>query len=125
MSLIADVLERGGSGWDGLDRIAVGVGPGTFTGLRIGVSTARALARARGIELIGVSTLESLALAAAEAAPEAVVAVLDARRGEVFAAAWETSGQELGQRLLDPVALAPEAARPERAAAGLAASARR
>ena len=108
MSLIADVLERGGSGWDGLDRIAVGVGPGTFTGLRIGVSTARALARARGIELTGVSTLESLALAAAEAAPEAVVAVLDARRGEVFAAAWETSGQELGQRLLDPVALAPE-----------------
>jgi tRNA threonylcarbamoyladenosine biosynthesis protein TsaB len=109
MSLIADVLERGGCTWDELDRIAVGVGPGTFTGLRIGVSTARALARARGIGLVGVSTLESLALAAAEDAPETVVAVLDARRGEVFAAAWKTSGAELGQRLLDPVALAPEA----------------
>ena len=108
MSLIADVLERGGCTWDGLDRIAVGVGPGTFTGLRIGVSTARALARARGIGLVGVSTLESLALAAAEDAPGAVVAVLDARRGEVFAAAWETSGGELGRRLLDPVAVAPE-----------------
>jgi tRNA threonylcarbamoyladenosine biosynthesis protein TsaB len=108
MSLIADVLDRGGCRWEEIDRIAVGVGPGTFTGLRIGVSTARALARARGIALFGVSTLESLALAAAAEAPDAVVAVLDARRGEVFAAAWETSGSALGQRLLDPVALAPE-----------------
>ncbi len=108
MSLIAEVLDGGGCSWEALDRIAVGIGPGTFTGLRIGVSTARALARARGIELLGVSTLESLALAASDDAPEAVVAVLDARRGEVFAAAWETSGQALGQRLLEPVALTPE-----------------
>jgi tRNA threonylcarbamoyladenosine biosynthesis protein TsaB len=109
MSLIAEVLDRGSCSWDRLDRIAVGVGPGTFTGLRIGVSTARALARARGIALVGVSTLESLALGAAGAARDgAVVAVLDARRGEVFAAAWETSGPALGRRLLDPVALAPE-----------------
>ena len=117
MSLIAEVLDRGGCTWGQLDLIAVGVGPGTFTGLRIGVSTARALARARGVGVIGVSTLESLALAAAESAapvdgedaPSAVVAVLDARRGEVFAAAWETSGGGLGPRLLEPVALAPEA----------------
>lgn len=108
MSLIVEVLERSGCRWDGLDRIAVGVGPGTFTGLRIGVSTARALAQARGIQLTGVSTLESLALAAADDASEAVVAVLDARRGEVFAAAWETSGAVLGRRLLEPVALAPQ-----------------
>lgn len=108
MSLIAGVLDRGGCAWNEIDRIAVGVGPGTFTGLRIGVSTARALARARGIALVGVSTLESLALAASGDATGAVVAVLDARRGEVFAAAWETSGPALGQRLLEPVALAPE-----------------
>ncbi len=93
MALIAGVLEQAG-GWEVVDRMAVGVGPGTFTGLRIGVATGRALARARGIPLVGVSTLASLALGAATGAsasePElaAVMAVIDARRGEVFAAAW-------------------------------------
>lgn len=96
MVLIVEVMERAGCGWDEVDRIAVGVGPGTFTGLRIGVATARALARARGIGLVGVSTLQSLALGAADEARrqgcQAVLAVLDARRGEVFAAAWPTDG---------------------------------
>ncbi len=96
MALIVEVMERAGCGWDEVDRIAVGVGPGTFTGLRIGVATARALTRARGIELVGVSTLQSLALGAADEARrqgcQAVLAVLDARRGEVFAAAWPTDG---------------------------------
>jgi tRNA threonylcarbamoyladenosine biosynthesis protein TsaB len=92
MPLAAEVLERAGSDWSELTRIAVGVGPGTFTGLRIGVASARALAQARGIPVIGISTLASLALGAWEAARaadcDAVVAVIDARRGEAFAAAW-------------------------------------
>jgi tRNA threonylcarbamoyladenosine biosynthesis protein TsaB len=99
MALIVEVLDQTGTSWAEVDRIAVGIGPGTFTGLRIGIATARALARAREIPLVGISTLESLALNANRcsapgaqrdlADPEAVVAVLDARRGEVFAAAWE------------------------------------
>jgi len=62
MPLIVEVLERTQTEWSAIDRIAVGVGPGTFTGLRIGVATARSLSRARRIPLVGVSTLESLAL---------------------------------------------------------------
>ena len=115
LPLLARVLERAGIGWDGVDRIAVGVGPGTFTGLRIGIATARALARARDIPLVGVSTLQSLALArpGPELAPaglDAVLAVLDARRGEVFAASWRMDEVgEFDSALLRPRALAPEA----------------
>ncbi len=115
LPLVALVLERAGIGWEGVDRIAVGVGPGTFTGLRIGIATARALARARDIPLVAVSTLQSLALArphpdAVPAGMDAVLAVLDARRSEVFAASWriEEAG-EFDSALLPPRVLAPEA----------------
>jgi len=122
LPLTAAVLERAGIGWDGIERIAVGVGPGTFTGLRIGIATARALAQARGIPIVGVSTLQALALAGSrarlgpggeDAVPsvlDAVVAVLDARRGEVFAASWRIDeAEEFGSALMLPRALAPEA----------------
>lgn len=103
--LIAELLERGRVGWTELDRIAVGVGPGTFTGLRIGIATARGLARARDIPLVGVSTLRSLALNAETVeGVDAAAAVIDARRGEVFAAAWSTGA---GRPLLRPRAIAP------------------
>jgi len=91
LPLIASLLERTGADYGDLDRIAVGVGPGTFTGLRIGIATARALASAARLPLVGVPTLLALAEAAASAAAgecEVVVAVLDARRGEAFAAGW-------------------------------------
>ena len=113
MALITEVLHRGG-GWEAVDRIAVGVGPGTFTGLRIGVATARALARARDLPLAGVSTLESLALgaSAAGAGYDAVLPVVDARRGEVFAAAWAPGGlapSAAAAPLLEPSAITAEA----------------
>ena len=115
LPLVARVMDRAGIDWAGVDRIAVGVGPGTFTGLRIGIATARALARGRSLPLVGVSTLQSLALTRppADAVPaglDAVLAVLDARRGEVFAASWRMG--EVGDfdsALLAPRALAPEA----------------
>ena len=119
LPLAAALLERAGIGFSDLDRIAVGVGPGTFTGLRIGVASARALARAASIPLVGVSTLQSLALNALAfrelASVDSVVAVLDARRGEAFAAAWRRTdlqtdvGGLAASALIAPAAFAPEA----------------
>ena len=113
LRLIARVMTRAEVGWEGVDRIAVGVGPGTFTGLRIGIATARALARARDIPLVAVSTLQSLAMAGPLGAPaglDTVLAVIDARRGEVFAASWRIDeAGEFDRALLLPHALAPEA----------------
>lgn len=93
MALIEQLLSAGG-GWSAVDTIAVGTGPGTFTGLRIGIATALALGRARDLPVTGVSTLASLALAvdttAGQDGFDVVLAVLDARRREVFAAGWAT-----------------------------------
>jgi tRNA threonylcarbamoyl adenosine modification protein YeaZ len=110
LSLAVQALARAGLGWAEIGRIAVGVGPGTFTGLRIGIATARALARARELPLVGVSTLESLALGAAGATgAESVIAVIDARRGEVFAAGWRADPDgRLAERTLAPGVFAPE-----------------
>ena len=97
--LVEEALAAAETGWDAVERIAVGVGPGGFTGLRLGIATARALAQARTIPVTGVSSLEALAAGAGETGG-AVVAVIDARRGEVFAAGW-------GGPIFGPLAIAP------------------
>ncbi len=102
LSLIHGVLDESNAGWGDVDRIAVGVGPGTFTGLRIGIATAQALAQATAIELVGVSTLASLELAARTALADQrqILAVIDARRNEAF-----VSGAGLNPCVLTPEGL--------------------
>jgi tRNA threonylcarbamoyladenosine biosynthesis protein TsaB len=103
LGLIERVLRDGGVIWDEVSRLAVGAGPGGFTGLRIGIATARALAQGRALEVVPVSSLEALAAGARGHRP--VAAVIDARRGEVFAAVFAPDGSPL----LGPAALAPAA----------------
>ena len=82
----ARVLGQAGLRWRDLGAVGIGVGPGAFTGLRIGVSTARALALSNGLELRPVSSLAALA----HGIPEQLrLPLIDARRGEVFAALYE------------------------------------
>lgn len=96
------LLGRAGLRFADLDRIAVGLGPGTFTGLRIAIATARGLAHAGDTELTGVPTLEVLA---AGANHPAVLAVLDARRGEAFAAGYLDGVLTVPAAALPPTAL--------------------
>ena len=99
MPAIAAMLERAELGYRDLDAVAVGVGPGTFTGLRIGIATARALAQAHDLEVRGVSSLA--ALASGMHAP-ARLPLIDARRGEVFAALYDDSGEVWAPAAIEP-----------------------
>ncbi|BDA87070.1 tRNA (adenosine(37)-N6)-threonylcarbamoyltransferase complex dimerization subunit type 1 TsaB [Aureimonas sp. SA4125] len=113
MGLVADILAGAGATYAALGKIAVVVGPGSFTGLRVGVAAAKGLALALAIPLVGASTLEILA------EPHwhgngAVLAVNDAKRGEVYAALYGLGGIVLAE---------PQAVRPESLAALVATSA--
>jgi tRNA threonylcarbamoyladenosine biosynthesis protein TsaB len=97
-------LTEAGAAWSDLIRIGAGVGPGTFTGIRIGVATARALAQGLEVETVALSTLHALALGADHAHDGPVLAILDARRGEAYLAAYDAAGAQI----LPPSAWAPE-----------------
>lgn len=107
LPFVREVLDEAGAGWDDVATVAAGLGPGAFTGLRIGIATARALAQAGDTQLAGVPTLAALALALA-AAPEAaggraLVPLVDGRRREVFAAVFARDGD--GVRQVEDVAV--------------------
>jgi tRNA threonylcarbamoyladenosine biosynthesis protein TsaB len=89
MPLLEDLLAEGDIGWGNLGGLAVGTGPGNFTGVRIAVAAARGLALGLGIPAIGVTRLEALA----HGLPRPVTVVEDARRGEVYVQAFGMNGQ--------------------------------
>jgi tRNA threonylcarbamoyladenosine biosynthesis protein TsaB len=81
-----DAAAQAGVAFTGLDRIGVTVGPGSFTGLRVGLAFAQGLAAALDRPVVGISALDALAASAGEA--RAVAALIDARRGQVYARFW-------------------------------------
>ncbi|HEY4996987.1 MAG TPA: tRNA (adenosine(37)-N6)-threonylcarbamoyltransferase complex dimerization subunit type 1 TsaB [Solirubrobacteraceae bacterium] len=115
LGMAHELLAQAGLSWANLDRIAVGLGPGTFTGLRVGIATARGLAQSLDVDLLGVSSLQALAagvLRAESGAGEGqrhdcVLAVIDARRGEVFLGGYQREERTAPREILEPRALAP------------------
>ncbi len=112
--MVAAVLDEGGVSIDEVDRFAVDVGPGRFTGLRVGITTARTLALATDRPLVGVTSLEALAAAHPG---RTVAAVIDARRAEVFQQRFAV-GSDGTPNELDQPAYGEPAAMAERFDAG-------
>lgn len=88
LPLIAELLSEAGWERGSLSRIGVSVGPGSFTGLRVGIACAQGLSLGLGIPLVGVSSLCALARAVPDDLPGVRCTILDARRAEVFAAVY-------------------------------------
>ena len=93
--LVDEVFEKSGLSFADLDAVAVSQGPGSYTGLRIGVSTAKGIAYALEVPLIGINTLQAMAASQSVAPGDYVVAVLDARRKEVYTQTFGDSQKEL------------------------------
>ncbi len=96
-ALLAEVesVAESVGGWERVQAIAVGIGPGSFTGLRIGLATARALAQALDKAIVPVGTLTALARGIEGSGEQPRLAVLDARRGQAFAALYGPGGEEI------------------------------
>ena len=106
---VAHVLELVGEQLDSVELVLAGVGPGTFTGIRIAAATARALSAGTGAALAKNSTLDALAAPALSCSPD-VLAVLDARRGQVFARRFSEARPTTGIYCLRPGELSVDGA---------------
>ncbi|CDZ26408.1 tRNA (adenosine(37)-N6)-threonylcarbamoyltransferase complex dimerization subunit type 1 TsaB [Neorhizobium galegae] len=105
MAVIDEALAAAGLPLKAVERVAVVIGPGSFTGIRVGVATARGLGLALGVESVGVTTLEALAVKfLGEHKGQPVVVAMDAKRNEVYTQAFSANGEALSQ----PAALSPE-----------------
>ncbi len=106
LSIIDYLMSETAVDWASIEAIAVSLGPGSFTGLRIGMATAKGLAFGADKQMIGVSTLDGLA---SKCAPSPwICAVLDARKKEVYAAFYRTDGEGLTVLSGMPMVISPE-----------------
>jgi len=103
---VDDIIRLSGLKLDQLEGLAVAAGPGSFTGIRIGLSLVKALALASGRPVAAVSALEALALKLSLPGEGLIVPMIDARKGEVFAGAYLAAGGGL-QEVLAPGAFNP------------------
>ena len=101
LELVAAAVAAAG-GWERIEAIAVGVGPGTFTGLRVGIATARALGQARGVPLVAVPSLETLAEGIDVTPVRPRLALIDARRREVFGLLRAVHGEVIWPAFVAP-----------------------
>lgn len=106
LSVIDLLMAETARTWQDIDGIAISLGPGSFTGLRIGMATAKGLAAAAGKVLVGISTLD--ALASKCVSDKLICAVLDARKKEVYAAFYRVGDDGLVTRVSDQAVLPPE-----------------
>jgi tRNA threonylcarbamoyl adenosine modification protein YeaZ len=110
LSRMTAALATGGYALADVGLLAVGRGPGTFTGLRIGLGTAKGLALAHGTPLVGISSLEALALSTGVEGP--VAPLIDARRGELYAAIYDVrceDGRPVARLVQEEQVVRPEA----------------
>jgi tRNA threonylcarbamoyl adenosine modification protein YeaZ len=109
IGMIQSVLAEAGLPVAALDRIAVTIGPGSFTGVRVGVAAVRGLSLVTGCQAVGIGTLPVIAeRGRALIGARPVLAVLDARRGEVYAQSFEREGVPFGPPEVASVALIAE-----------------
>lgn len=106
LPLVDRALRDAGVPLSRIDGLAVAIGPGSFTGLRIGLSTAKGLSAAAGTPLVGVPTLEAMAWILPFCA-HPVCPILDARKGEMYCALFRHDGDRL-IRLMEDAALSPD-----------------
>jgi tRNA threonylcarbamoyladenosine biosynthesis protein TsaB len=92
------VMQETGLDWSDIDAVAVSLGPGSFTGLRIGLATAKGLAMASGAKLIGVGTLDGMAAQLFAAGNILICPVLDARKREVYCGFYRCDEQGIARR---------------------------
>lgn len=114
LGTISWLMEAVDVGWRDLTGIGISLGPGSFTGLRIGLAAAKGLAMAAGLPLLGVSSLDALSLACMGFAGQ-LCPVLDARRQEVYTACYESSSSGAYPRRCSP----DRAVRPEELTASI------
>jgi tRNA threonylcarbamoyladenosine biosynthesis protein TsaB len=93
LPMVLEVLDEAAIGFARLDLLAVTVGPGSFTGLRVGIAGVRGMMLAAGLPCIGVTTFDALAASCAEAADERLLIAIDSRRGALFVQSFASDGQ--------------------------------